>query len=223
MRARRIFLHSSHFLLRGLRVSVVHLLFPLLRVSAPPRANLFSKRFRQVENMRCDVRQDHVGRDRSHLIEPRLAEFAFDVEILGEAETAMSPGCTCPRHTTPLQRPAAWPCSPRRHRACRRRTGRPPSSPSRRLPQPVHGRAQWETARPGSRRWPARTPERVARDIGACTVDEEASVTDPFGRDQDALRIHAVDDIAEAFSLPRRCGFPPALRDRRRTAPSSHD
>ena len=37
--------------------------------------------------------------------------------------------------------------------------------------------------------------------IGARAVDEEAAVADAFRRDQDALGIHAVDDVAEALAL----------------------
>src|SRR5688572_4188992 len=44
---------------------------------------------RQVEHVLRDEVQDHVGRDRRHHVEPRLAELALDVIFLGEAETAM--------------------------------------------------------------------------------------------------------------------------------------
>src|ERR1700674_1331942 len=36
-----------------------------------------------------EVRQNEIGRDRRHLIEPGLAEFAFDVIFFRKAETAM--------------------------------------------------------------------------------------------------------------------------------------
>ena len=48
-----------------------------------------SERARQTEQMFRDIREDQVGRDRRHLIEPGLAEFAFDFVVDGEAETAM--------------------------------------------------------------------------------------------------------------------------------------
>jgi hypothetical protein len=36
-----------------------------------------------------DIGQDHVRRDRRHLVEPRLAELALDVIFLGEAKAAV--------------------------------------------------------------------------------------------------------------------------------------
>ena len=36
-----------------------------------------------------DVGKDQVGRDRRHLIQPRLAELAFDVVFAGEAIAAV--------------------------------------------------------------------------------------------------------------------------------------
>jgi hypothetical protein len=32
-----------------------------------------------------EIGEDEIGRDRRHLIEPRLAELALDVELLGDA------------------------------------------------------------------------------------------------------------------------------------------
>src|SRR5438477_7039059 len=42
-----------------------------------------------AENVLGDVGQDQIGRDRRHLVEPRLAEFALDVILLGECEAAV--------------------------------------------------------------------------------------------------------------------------------------
>src|SRR5258708_35627923 len=36
-----------------------------------------------------EVRQDEIGRDRRHLVEPGLAELAFDVVFFRKAKTAM--------------------------------------------------------------------------------------------------------------------------------------
>ena len=36
-----------------------------------------------------DIVEDKVGRDRCHLIEARLTEFALDIIFAGKAETAM--------------------------------------------------------------------------------------------------------------------------------------
>ena len=41
------------------------------------------------EHVLGEIGQDQVGRDRRHVIEPRLAELALDVELLGKAEAAM--------------------------------------------------------------------------------------------------------------------------------------
>src|SRR5438270_4446853 len=42
-----------------------------------------------AEHVFGHVRQDEIGRDRRHLIEPRLAEFALDVVFFRKGETAM--------------------------------------------------------------------------------------------------------------------------------------
>src|SRR6188474_1159141 len=42
----------------------------------------------QIEHVLGEVGENEVGRDRRHLVEPRLAEFALDIEFLGEAEAA---------------------------------------------------------------------------------------------------------------------------------------
>src|SRR5262249_48052017 len=48
-----------------------------------------SIRPRQAEDVLGEVGQDQIGRDRRGLIEPRLAELALDVELLGKAEAAV--------------------------------------------------------------------------------------------------------------------------------------
>src|SRR5262249_9301002 len=42
-----------------------------------------------AEHMLGDERQHQIGRDRRHLVEPRLAELALDVVFLGKAKAAM--------------------------------------------------------------------------------------------------------------------------------------
>jgi hypothetical protein len=44
---------------------------------------------RQAEHVLGHVRQDQVGRDRRHLVQPRLAELALDVVFAGKAEAAV--------------------------------------------------------------------------------------------------------------------------------------
>ena len=41
------------------------------------------------EHVLGDVGEDQVGRDRRDLVQPRLAELALDVVVLGEAEAAV--------------------------------------------------------------------------------------------------------------------------------------
>src|SRR3954451_21447575 len=59
----------------------------LIPSSAPMMAA--SVRAGHAEHVLGDEGQYEVGRDRRHLVEPRLAEFALDVVLLGEAEAAM--------------------------------------------------------------------------------------------------------------------------------------
>ena len=46
------------------------------------------ERARQVEGVFGDVGQDQVGRDGRDLVQPRFAEFALDVVLVCEAESA---------------------------------------------------------------------------------------------------------------------------------------
>src|SRR5262249_55812090 len=48
-----------------------------------------SIRPRQAEDVLGEVGQDQIGRDRRGLIEPRLAELSFDVELLGKTEATV--------------------------------------------------------------------------------------------------------------------------------------
>ena len=48
-----------------------------------------SEAFGQIEDVRGDVAEDEVGRDRRDLVEPGLAELALDVVVLGEPEAAV--------------------------------------------------------------------------------------------------------------------------------------
>src|SRR5690606_33131530 len=57
--------------------------------SSPSSAPMRSIRPRHAEHMLGEIAQDQVGRDRRHLIQPCLAEFALDIKFLGKAETAM--------------------------------------------------------------------------------------------------------------------------------------
>ena len=50
---------------------------------------LFSVRARHAQHVLGEVRQDEIGRNRRHLIEPGLAELALHVIFLGKAKTAM--------------------------------------------------------------------------------------------------------------------------------------
>src|SRR5262245_27102457 len=55
----------------------------------PESGNAISVRPRQAEHMLSQIREDHVGRDRRHLIEPRFTELALDIVFLRETETAV--------------------------------------------------------------------------------------------------------------------------------------
>src|SRR5262249_3278326 len=72
---------DNHLLANGLpRRQAAFAVFPCCSCSIRPR---------QAENMLGEVGQDQIGRDRRGLIEPRLAELALDVELLGKAEAAV--------------------------------------------------------------------------------------------------------------------------------------
>src|SRR5437868_15456903 len=57
----------------------------------PSRAPMMAASIRagHAEHMLGDKGQHEVGRDRRDLVQSRLAEFALDVVLLGEAEAAM--------------------------------------------------------------------------------------------------------------------------------------
>lgn len=61
--------------------------FPDARQIREPGSSI---RARQSEHMLGQKAQNEIGRDRRDLIQPGLPELPFDVEFLGEAETAMS-------------------------------------------------------------------------------------------------------------------------------------
>src|SRR5262245_1712366 len=72
---------DNHLLANGLRRRQARTaVFPCCSCSVRPR---------QAKNVLGEVGQDQVGRDRRGLIEPRLAELALDVELLGKAEAAV--------------------------------------------------------------------------------------------------------------------------------------
>src|SRR5262245_57703755 len=55
----------------------------------PESGSAISVRPRQAEHMLSQIRQDHVGRDRRHQIEPCFTKLALDIVFLGKAETAV--------------------------------------------------------------------------------------------------------------------------------------
>ena len=81
-----------------------------------------SVRARQAEHVLADVGEHQVVVDRRDLVQPRLAELALDVVLAGEAVAAVGVQAGVGRLPGRPRRPAAWPCSPRRRRARRRRT-----------------------------------------------------------------------------------------------------
>src|SRR6185295_4929113 len=55
----------------------------------PASGSTISVRPRQAEHMFGQIREDHVGRDRRHLIEPRFTELALDIVLLRNAAPSM--------------------------------------------------------------------------------------------------------------------------------------
>src|SRR5262249_49785172 len=55
----------------------------------PESGNAISVRPRQAKHMLSQIREDHVGRDRRHLIEPRFTELALDIVFLCKAKSAI--------------------------------------------------------------------------------------------------------------------------------------
>src|SRR4051794_1628876 len=72
-----------------------------IRSHSGQKALLALERARHAEHVLSDIRQNQVGRDRRHLIQARLAEFALHVVLAREAEAAVKlqagvrgfPGC----------------------------------------------------------------------------------------------------------------------------------
>ncbi len=149
--------------------------------------------------MRRHMAEDQVGRDRRHLIEPRLAELALDIEFLGKAEAAMGldahvggkPGGFRGQQLGHVGFAAAGLAGIEHRRRLGHHLGGGGDlhigARNRELDALVlaDGPAE-DAALPG---------------IGGGAVDEEAAIADAFGGDQDALGIHAVDDVAEALVL----------------------
>ena len=97
-----------------------------LRGAGQEPASAGSERARQAEHVLGDVRQDQVGRDRRHLVEPRLAELALDVVFVRRSRSRRgTAGTRWPPPTTPWRR-ATSPCWLRRRTAGARRTARTP-------------------------------------------------------------------------------------------------
>ena len=140
--------------------------------------------------------EDQVGGDRRDLIKPRLAELALDVVILGEAEAAVGlDACAAYQDASDASSLAMLASVPQGSPA---RTVPPPFHHHARLPRPDQERAIgnctpwfWPIGRPKTSRVLAYRPP----------IDEEAAVADAFCRNQNALGVHAVEDVAEALAL----------------------
>ena len=165
-----------------------------------------------------DEVQDHVGRDRRHHVEPRLAELALDVVLLGEAESRHASARTCRRPPTPPPSPASWPCWPRRRTAGRPRRAPPPCAPSGRPPRSGHRRARSGYCTPWF--WPIAPAEQLALlGVVGRLLDEPARIADAFRRRSARARRSCRPGCSGSPALPRRSGSRPALPCCRRTPP----
>ena len=145
------------------------------------------------------IGQDQIGRDRRHLIEPRLAEFALDVVFLGKAEAAMGlhagirrfPGRIGRQHLGHVGLGAAI---------------EPGLVFAGGFLHHQFGRAHRGIGL-GDRELDALVLADRAAEHGALLGvvgglgDEPFGVADAFGRDQDALGIHAGEDVAKALAF----------------------
>ena len=142
---------------------------------------------------------DQVGGDRRDLVEPRLAELALDIVLLGEAEAAMrlqahiggGPGGIGGQQLRHVGFLAA---------------GNLAVIHLRRALDHQRRRFRLRIGL-GDRELDALIlPDRAAEHLALIGIagglgDEPAGIADAFGGDQDALRIHAVQDVAEALAF----------------------
>ena len=145
------------------------------------------------------IRQDHVGGDRRHLIEPRLAELALHIVLLGETEAAKrlhahvggKPGCVGGQQLRHIGlRPDVgagfvFGCGLVHHQLGR-----------------AHPRIGARDRKLHALVLPDRPAEQFALlGVGGGFFDEPFGVADAFRRDQDALGVHAGQDVAEALAF----------------------
>src|SRR5690349_14359662 len=168
-------------------------------LSAAGAAVLTSVRARHAEYVLAEVGEDQVVRDRRDRVEPRLPELSLDVEVGGEAGAAVRIEAGVrgePRRLGGEQlrhvRLGAAVCAP--------------VEEARRLAADEIGRVDGGVGA-GDRELHALVGgDRTAEDdpfrrVARGPVDEPAAVAYALGGDQDALRVHAVEDLAEPASL----------------------
>ena len=137
--------------------------------------------------------QDQVRADRRNLVQPRFAELALDVIFLRETEAAMRLDALIGRI------PARFRCQQLGHvrlgtarLACiKHRRGLVDHQGRRRQLHMGAGDRELDTLILADRP----TEDSAVFGIGGSAIDEEAAVSDTFGRNQDAFGIHAVQHI----------------------------
>src|SRR6267378_39458 len=162
-------------------------------------AERISVRARKVQHVLGEIAEDEVGRDRCDLVQPRLAELALDVVLLGEAESAVGLQAHVARLPRGFRRellghvrfrPAGFSLVVQQGRPLdhqRGRLGRHVGTRDRELHALVL--ADW-----------AAEYVPVVR-IGGRFSDEPARIAHTLRPDQDALGVHAVEDIAKALAF----------------------
>src|SRR5688572_1162483 len=158
-----------------------------------------SERSRHAKHMLANVRQDQIRRDRRNLIQARLAKLAFHVVIGGESETAER----LQTHIRRLPRGIGG----KQLRQVRLRASRAAfvEQPRRLVAHQVSG-AYLRVGARDRKLNPLVLPDRPIQHhpfvrVGARALDEPVAVPDAFGGNQDALRVHAVEDVAEPLAL----------------------
>src|SRR6266700_5147311 len=158
-----------------------------------------SERPRQAEYMLGDIGQDQVRRDRGNLIQSGLTELALNVVVSGQAVAAIGLNCDVgglPRGIGSQQLGhvgfgPTWLTSIKEF-------GRPQAHEIGRFHMDV---------RLGDRELDALVlADGTTKDAAllaplSCSLNEPAPIADAFGSDQDALGVHAVQDVAEALPL----------------------
>src|SRR5882762_399606 len=162
-------------------------------------AERISIRARKVQHVLGEIAEDEIGRDRCDLVQPRLAELALDVVLLGEAESAVGLQAHVARLPRGFRRellghvrfrPAGLALLVELRGALdhqRRGFGRHIGAGDRKLHALV-------------------LADRPAEDlplvcVGGRLGDEPPRVADTLGADQNVLCVHAVEDVAEALAL----------------------